>query len=133
MTILVVDDNTDYLKLMRDALFASGYTVHTAEDGEEGCALLSKYDIDLIISDIRMPRLDGLKMHAFARELERYKHTVFVFISGFKNVYRDLLQLNDKTDFFFDKTTPIDEIVSFVDNLMFGGFSTLWRPEDNKA
>lgn len=127
MTILLVDDNADYLKLMRDFFFESGYTVHTAIDGEEGCQMLAKYDVDLIISDIRMPRLDGLKLHAFAREMDRYRKTVFVFISGFKDIYKDFLDLEDQLDFFFDKTTPIDEIVASVDELTHGSFSGLAR------
>jgi len=129
MTILLVDDNLDYLRLMRDSLFASGYTVHTAEDGEEACQQLSKYEVDLILSDIRMPRLDGLKLHAFAREMDRYRNTIFIFVSGFKEVYREFLQLNPRTDFFFEKTTPFEEIVEFIDNLTFGNFSNMWKPE----
>ncbi len=91
--------------------------------------MLSKYDVDLIISDIRMPRLDGLKLHAFAREMDRYKKTMFIFISGFKEIYKDFLDLDDQLDFFFDKTTPLEEIVGTVDRLMFGSFSSMWRPE----
>jgi len=129
MTILLVDDNKDYLKLLRDAFFESGYTVHTAGDGEEGCAMLSKYEVDVIVSDIRMPRLDGLKLHAFAREMDRYKRTIFIFVSGFKEIYKDFLLLDDQTDFFFEKTTPLAEIVETVDRLMFGSFAKIWRPE----
>jgi len=127
MTLLLVDDNEDYLKLLKDAFFSSGYTVHTAMDGEEGCRMLGKYDIDLIISDIRMPRLDGLKLHAFAREMDRYRKTIFIFISGFKDIYKDFLELDEHLDFFFDKTTPMEEIVVAVDRLTFGSFSGLWQ------
>jgi CheY-like chemotaxis protein len=130
MTVLLVDDNADYLRLMRDALFENGYTVQTAEDGEEACEKLSRYDIDLIISDIRMPRLDGLKLHAFAREMDRYRKTIFIFISGYKDIYREFLQLDDRVDYFFEKTTPVEEITRFIDQLIFGSFSTLWRPEE---
>jgi DNA-binding response OmpR family regulator len=129
MTILLVDDNKDYLKLLKDSFFENGYTVHTAGDGEEGCAMLSKYDVDLIISDIRMPRLDGLKLHAFAREMDRHKKTRFIFISGFKEIYKDFLHLDEQLDFFFDKTTPLEAIVEKVDQLMFGRLSKMWRPE----
>ena len=133
LTVLLVDDNQDYLRLMKDALFDGGYTVHTAEDGEEGCNLLSKYEVDLSISDIRMPRLDGFKLHAFAREMDRYKRTMFIFISGFKDVYGDFLHLDPATDFFFEKTTPHEEIVEFIDHLMFGNFSAMSRPEEEGA
>jgi CheY-like chemotaxis protein len=90
--ILVVDDNVDYLTLMKEALRSSGYDVLTAEDGVEGCEILSSSEVNLIISDIRMPRLDGIKLHSFAREMRRYKKTKFIFLSGFKDVYNNLLK-----------------------------------------
>ncbi len=40
MNILLVDDNEDYLMLVREALYMSGYNVHTAHDGIEGCEVL---------------------------------------------------------------------------------------------
>jgi len=126
MDILLVDDNADYLHLMKDALFGAGYTVHTATDGVEGCDLLSTEEIDLIISDIRMPRLDGIKLHAFAREMDRYKRTKFIFVSGYKDVYANMIKLDPETDYFLDKTTPADKIVELVDKLVFGKFSTQW-------
>lgn len=123
MDILLVDDNEDYLMLMKDILFVNGYSVTTANDGAEACNILdTSDDIDLIISDIKMPTLDGIKLHAFARETEQYKNTKFIFISGYKDVYADLMKLDPTKDFLFDKTTPATEIVTIVNNLMFGRF-----------
>ncbi len=126
MNILLVDDNEDYLMLVREALYMSGYNVHTAHDGIEGCEVLASHEIDLIISDIRMPRFDGLKLHAFAREMERYRETKFIFISGLKDAYADAVHLNPKVDFFLDKTTPLKEIVRLVNSLIFGCFEGAW-------
>jgi adenylate cyclase len=126
MDILLVDDNEDYLQLVKEVLAANGYTVHTARDGAEGCDLLAKADIDLIISDIRMPRLDGLKLHAFAREIERYKKTKFIFISGFTDFYLEAIKLDPKIDFLLDKTTSAKELLSLVDNLIFGRVEGAW-------
>lgn len=122
MNILLVDDNEDYLMLMRDLLFSNGYTVLTATDGTEACEVLEHEEVDLIISDIKMPRLDGIKLHAYARELDKYRNTKFIFISGYKDVYADLMKLDPKKDFLFDKTTPAKEIVSLVNDMMFGKF-----------
>lgn len=122
MDILLVDDNEDYLMLMKDMLYVNGYTVVTANDGAEACEILDTTDIDLIISDIKMPKLDGIKLHAFARETEKYKDTKFIFISGYKDVYADLMKLDKKKDFLFDKTTPTTEIVKLVNDLLFGKF-----------
>lgn len=118
MEILLADDNTDYLNLMKEALEMQGYNVQTAEDGMEGCEILASTDIDLIISDVRMPRFDGIKLHAFARRQERYKRTKFIFISGYQDL--DNSVLDKEIDFFFDKMTPPEVIIKFVDQQMSG-------------
>ncbi len=126
MNVLLVDDNEDYLNFMKESLFLNGYTVYTANDGAEACTLLGKPDIDLIISDIKMPTLDGIMLHSFARELERYKKTKFIFVSGYGDAYADILNLDGEIDFFFNKTTPVGELLKFIDGLMFGDFAGKW-------
>ena len=126
MDILLVDDNADYLSLLGEILQRNGYTIHSAQDGAEGCEVLAKSDIDLIISDIRMPRLDGLKLHAFAREIDRYKKTKFIFVSGFKDLYTNAIKLDPKIDFSLDKMTPVHEILRLVDRLIFGESKGVW-------
>ena len=126
MDILLVDDNADYLSLLGEILRRNGYTIHTAKDGAEGCEVLAKSDIDLIISDIRMPRLDGLRLHAFAREIDRYKKTKFIFVSGFKDLYTNAIKLDPKIDFSLDKMTPLHEILRLVDRLIFGESKGVW-------
>ena len=127
MDILIVDDNEDYLFLLKQVFDQNGYTVHTAKDGMEGCEVLTKSDIDLIISDIRMPRLDGLKMHAFAREIDRYKKTKFIFISGFGDVYSQAIDIDPKLDFLLDKTTSVTDLLTMVDELIFGRVGGAWN------
>ncbi len=122
MDILLVDDNEDYLMLMKDLLYANGYSVITATNGAEACEILDSSSVDLIISDIKMPKLDGIKLHAYARELEEYQDTKFIFISGYKDVYEDLMKLDPTKDFLLDKTTPATEIVKMINDLMFGKF-----------
>ncbi len=127
MNILVVDDNLDYLNFIKESLFLSGYNVFTAEDGSEACKILERPDIDLIISDIKMPTLDGIMLHSFARDLERYKDTKFVFVSGSGEAYDDILNLDPEIDFFFNKTTtPVAELLKFVDAQLFGDFTGKW-------
>jgi CheY-like chemotaxis protein len=127
MNILLVDDNADYLQLLADMLYANGYTIHTASDGVEACDVLTSTDIDLIISDIKMPRLDGVKLHGFARQMEKHAQTKFIFITAFNEVYQNTLQLDPQIDIFLDKSTNIREIVQLVDKLMFGKFAGLWN------
>jgi DNA-binding response OmpR family regulator len=116
--ILLVDDNFDYLFLLGHSLTSAGYRVHSAMDGAEGCEILSSTDIDIIISDIRMPRLDGVKLHTFAREMAKYATTKFIFVSAYTDLYDHIPGTDPTIDFFVDKTTPLDDIVAFVKTLL---------------
>jgi chemotaxis protein histidine kinase CheA len=61
-TILVADDSITTRSLLRTALEASGFRVRTAADGEEALRLAFAESFDLVVSDVRMPRLDGLAL-----------------------------------------------------------------------
>ena len=65
-SILIVNDETDQLSLMGSLLRKAGYSVLTAEDGVEGLSLARRELPDLVISDVSMPRMDGLE---FCREI----------------------------------------------------------------
>lgn len=61
-TVLVVDDEPDKRQLLKVALEMAGYTVHTANDGEEGLLAVESQPFDLIVTDVMMPKLDGYEM-----------------------------------------------------------------------
>lgn len=58
-TILTVDDSRSMRMLLRATLAGQGYDVREAEDGQEALDWLETNEVDLIITDINMPRLDG--------------------------------------------------------------------------
>ncbi len=132
MEILVVDDSKEYLSLLKDVLFSSGYTVHTATNGIAGCEILTTSEIDLIISDVQMPKMDGIKFHEFTREVDRYKNTNFLFLSGAENELQNSLELDPRIDHFLPKTTPIWDIARAVDELIFGEYAMTWLFPDRK-
>jgi two-component system response regulator GlrR len=61
-TILVVDDDADILKLLEMRLEASGYTVIAAHSGKQALSLFSMQPVSLVISDLRMPEMDGFAL-----------------------------------------------------------------------
>ncbi|MGE4559319.1 MAG: response regulator [Desulfobulbus sp.] len=78
--ILVVDDEAQIRTMLTQMLELEGYTVHTAENGEEGLTLVGRYAFDLVITDMIMPVKDGLK---FIMELVRdYPDLKILAISG---------------------------------------------------
>lgn len=65
--ILVVDDSATFREEMKASLTSAGYTVIEAIDGEDGLKKAMAGNIDLIISDINMPSMDGLTMCSHLR------------------------------------------------------------------
>lgn len=61
-TILVVDDNKNHLLLYEHELSLEGYTVITATDGHEALRKIKEYSLDLVITDIIFPRMDGIEL-----------------------------------------------------------------------
>jgi two-component system, OmpR family, KDP operon response regulator KdpE len=66
--VLVVDDEAGIRKVIQDALKREGLEVETASDGQEAPTLLGEEDFDLVITDLNMPRLDGLDLVLKIRE-----------------------------------------------------------------
>src|SRR6267378_3282425 len=60
--ILVVDDESNLRRVLTAQLSRDGYEVHTAPDGEAGLQILREHHIDLVITDLRMPKMDGLEL-----------------------------------------------------------------------
>ena len=58
-TVLVIDDEKGILQLIRQALTKFGHNVETAADGQEGIRKFDDGSFDIVITDIRMPGIDG--------------------------------------------------------------------------
>ena len=114
MNILIVDDEPSYLHLLEVSFRLEGWTVFSAADGLQGLKRLSEARMDLIISDIYMPVMDGFKLHAKVRELPDYKTTPFIFVSGFKD--QNTMSAISKTanDAFVEKTNPLSFLKEWV-------------------
>ena len=78
--ILVVDDDRRLLGLLTETLSSIGYTVEDARGAKEALAKLAESRFDLIISDIKMPEMDGLSL--LGRIRESYPGLPVIFITG---------------------------------------------------
>lgn len=66
--ILVIDDENQIIRVMRQILAAHSYEVRTASDGEAGFELFNDWKPDLVITDLQMPNVDGLELCKKIRE-----------------------------------------------------------------
>ncbi|NRA55126.1 MAG: PAS domain-containing protein [Gammaproteobacteria bacterium] len=81
-TILVVDDEPQLCNLATEILLAHGYQTLTAANGLEGLALLQLHHVDLIVSDLIMPKMNGYEL--MAQVQTRYPDTKMILASGFQ-------------------------------------------------
>lgn len=79
--ILVVDDETAILNSLRRLLSDLDYEVHIAENGIQALTIMAANRIDLVISDMRMPAIDGYQLLTHIKE--HYPHTVRLILSGY--------------------------------------------------
>ena len=59
--ILIIDDNDQFLGILRNTFEKAGYDVDTAGNGTEGLKVLAEYSVDLVVTDILMPEKDGIE------------------------------------------------------------------------
>jgi PAS domain S-box-containing protein len=80
--ILVVDDESDVAEVLADLLAADGYRVETANDGRQALERLERNAFDLVVSDLRMPELDGPGLYREVTRAWPEWRDRFVFITG---------------------------------------------------
>lgn len=80
--ILVVDDEPNLRRVLGAQLSRDGYEVHAVADGEEALRILQEQYIDVVITDLRMPRLDGLELLRRALVLEPELPVVIITAHG---------------------------------------------------
>lgn len=114
MNILVVDDEAEYRMLLGHYLETEGHTVFLAEHGEDGLKKLDDAPMDLIISDVYMPKMDGLKFYKNVRSSPRHQHIPFLFVSGFDDQHTTSAVKSSKLDGFMRKARPLNELNAWI-------------------
>jgi two-component system chemotaxis response regulator CheY len=80
-TILTVDDSTSMRQMVRATLESAGYGVVEAVDGQEALDFARKQSVDLVISDVNMPRMDGIRLVSELRSLSSYRLTPLLLLT----------------------------------------------------
>ena len=80
-TILVVDDSASLRQVVNIALSGAGYKVIEACDGKDALAKLNGEKINLVISDVNMPNMDGITFVKELKKLANYKFTPVIMLT----------------------------------------------------
>lgn len=110
--ILVMDDHDPTRVRLGRVLAKEGYRVRTAADGEEGMRALVEHHIDLVLTDVRMPRKDGI---AVLHEVRRRGWDMeVILITGYGDVDIVVQALRDGAVDFLRKPIDIDDMLAAV-------------------
>lgn len=80
-TILTVDDASTMRKVVALALTGAGHEVIEADDGVNALTVLQSRNVDLVITDVNMPRMDGIEFTRQARLLPRFQRTPILLLT----------------------------------------------------
>jgi len=108
MKVLVVEDDYSSRELLRICIEKEGYQCQTANDGVDGFNLFKKFNPDLIISDVRMPHMNGIELLESIRKIS--KDVIIVFITGHGNEELALQALQLGANNYLKKPVDITEI-----------------------
>jgi two-component system, OmpR family, alkaline phosphatase synthesis response regulator PhoP len=116
--ILVVDDEASIRDMLRDVLTAAGHTVVTAADGREALPLTLSDKPDLILSDIRMPKLDGLTLCKALRVNPETKIIPIIMLTSYNTSEHMEAAMAAGADDFLPKPLNVDEVKIRVRSLL---------------
>jgi nitrogen regulation protein NR(I) len=110
--VLIVDDEPNLRKILSHQLSRDGYDVLTAEDGEQGLAQLREHHIDLVITDLKMPKVDGMTL--LKRALEEDPELPIVLITAHGTIDTAVEALKSGAFDFVTKPFDKDEVRQIV-------------------
>jgi two-component system, OmpR family, alkaline phosphatase synthesis response regulator PhoP len=116
--ILIVDDEEDILEFLSYHFKKSGYEVFTQLDGMGALAAAYKELPNVIISDIRMPIMDGIELCKTMKTDERLKQIPLLFLTADDGDYIALLAHECGADFYLNKPVRIDVISRVVNSMI---------------
>ncbi|MEB3225862.1 MAG: response regulator transcription factor [Synechococcus sp.] len=113
--ILVVDDDPILQKILESLLQQAGYSVKTALSGEQGLSIWSEFQPDLIISDVRMPGIDGFELCRQIRSEPSGQLIPFLFLSSQTNLDNRLEGHFSGADDYVTKPFEMPELLAKIE------------------
>lgn len=113
--VLVVDDEVALAETLKDMLVFNGYEAEIAHNGVQACEVLKKEKINLVISDIRMPMMDGMQLLKHIND--SYKGLPVILISGFSD-YSEATASENGAKALVAKPMNVEDLIKMVDSTL---------------
>ncbi|MCG3175745.1 MAG: Alkaline phosphatase synthesis transcriptional regulatory protein PhoP [Candidatus Omnitrophica bacterium] len=115
--ILIVDDETDLVDILRHRLERAGYQVVTAYDGEQAMAIAHEQRPDLILLDIIMPRLDGQTVLRLLRADDGYREIKIVMVTACSDEDNRTLALKNGANDYISKPVELQGLCGKIEEI----------------
>lgn len=115
--VLIVEDNTELLRLMK-RLLQPRYHVLTANDGREALQLIQTNKIDIVVSDVMMPEMDGYELTDHIKHNEIYSHLPIILLTAKTTEEDQQKALLTGADGYIRKPFKIRDLQLHIDNLI---------------
>ena len=110
--ILIVEDEASLREITAERLTENGYRVTQADTGETACSLLTDFAFDIVITDLRLPGMDGMAVIEKAREL--YSEIVAVVVTGYGTVPDAVAAIKRGASDFVTKPFQFDHLLHIL-------------------
>jgi DNA-binding NtrC family response regulator len=114
--ILVVDDSAATLEVVQRNLTAAGYRVFTASGVPQALGILNETELDLVITDLKMPKVSGMDLIRHIRE--NFKNTDVMMITGFPSIEGAVEAVKTGAQEFLPKPFTDEELLSAVNRVL---------------
>ena len=114
--ILVVDDSPRTLEVIQRNLEAAAYEVFTASSVEQAIDFLEQSSVDLVITDIKMPKVSGLELLKYVKE--NVKGTEIMIITGYPSIKGAVNAVKDGAEDYLTKPFTDEELLSAVSKML---------------
>lgn len=118
LTILVVDDDPGTRLAISHYLEMSGYSVITAENGQEAMIMVDEYQPHLMVTDIIMPRMDGYQLVRLVRQRPAFRLLPVIFLTARNNTEERIRGYQLGCDIYLPKPFELDELGAVIRNLL---------------
>jgi len=115
-SILVVDDEDALRTVLSSELESEGYVVGTAGDGDEAISVLQGKMFDLVLLDIKMPRVDGFEVLRFIKE--KYPATKVIMLTGFADLKNAIESKKLGAEDFVSKPYDLVDLLTTIERVL---------------
>ncbi len=114
--ILVVDDEDALRMVLSSELSSSGYEVATASDGDEAITVIQNKKFDLVLLDIKMPKVDGFEVLKFIKK--NYPAVKVIMLTGFADLKNAIESKKHGAEDFVSKPYDLVDLLTTIERVL---------------